>query len=267
MLTTVDSDDDLRTDKQAAFVREYVKDFNATQAAIRAGYSETTAGVIGYENLNKPQIQAAIQRRLEAVAALAEVDAAMVVRELYDVATADPSELVSVHRDCCRYCHGIDGRRQWTQGEYREALEVALAEGKLAPELEGGIGYNATREPHPDCPECFGRGVETVMIADTRKLSAKALKVYAGAQKTKDGIKALGKNQLEALMALGRYTGIFKEQMQISGPGGGPVPLLGMTTADLSDEALAQIAGAGAAQPTQTAATVETLPATLTHYK
>ena len=41
------------TDKQAAFVREYLIDLNATQAAIRAGYSEKTARAIGHENLGK----------------------------------------------------------------------------------------------------------------------------------------------------------------------------------------------------------------------
>lgn len=41
------------TDKQEAFCQEYVKDYNATQAAIRAGYSENTAQQIGSENLSK----------------------------------------------------------------------------------------------------------------------------------------------------------------------------------------------------------------------
>ncbi len=49
------------TPKQAAFVAEYVKDSNATQAAIRAGYSEKTAGAIGFENLQKPEIIEALQ--------------------------------------------------------------------------------------------------------------------------------------------------------------------------------------------------------------
>jgi len=44
-------------EKQKKFCKEYVLDFNATQAAIRAGYSKKTASVIGYENLRKPQIQ------------------------------------------------------------------------------------------------------------------------------------------------------------------------------------------------------------------
>lgn len=48
------------TPKQSLFVKEYLVDLNATQAAIRAGYSEKTAGAIGTENLAKPLIQAAI---------------------------------------------------------------------------------------------------------------------------------------------------------------------------------------------------------------
>ncbi len=53
------------THKQRVFVAEYLVDFNATQAAIRAGYSPRTAENIGYENVRKPQIKAAIDRALE----------------------------------------------------------------------------------------------------------------------------------------------------------------------------------------------------------
>lgn len=52
------------TDKQQFFVQEYLKDFNATQAAIRAGYSKKTAGAIGAENLTKPEIQEALQKAM-----------------------------------------------------------------------------------------------------------------------------------------------------------------------------------------------------------
>ena len=44
------------TKKQKRFVEEYLIDLNATQAAIRAGYSPDTAGSIGAENLKKPEI-------------------------------------------------------------------------------------------------------------------------------------------------------------------------------------------------------------------
>ena len=48
------------TDKQITFVQEYLIDLNATQAAIRAGYSAKTACAIGTENLAKPVIKHAI---------------------------------------------------------------------------------------------------------------------------------------------------------------------------------------------------------------
>jgi len=48
------------TAKQERFVAEYLIDLNATQAAVRAGYSEKTARQVGAENLSKPDISAAI---------------------------------------------------------------------------------------------------------------------------------------------------------------------------------------------------------------
>jgi len=48
--------------KQIAFVQEYLIDLNATQAAIRAGYSKKTAKEIGCENLTKPHIAKAIRQ-------------------------------------------------------------------------------------------------------------------------------------------------------------------------------------------------------------
>lgn len=50
------------TSKQQRFVDEYLIDLNATQSAIRAGYSPKTAKEIGAENLTKPNISAAIEQ-------------------------------------------------------------------------------------------------------------------------------------------------------------------------------------------------------------
>lgn len=52
------------TNKQQVFINEYLVDFNATQAAIRAGYSPKTARQTGSENLSKPDIKAAIEARI-----------------------------------------------------------------------------------------------------------------------------------------------------------------------------------------------------------
>ncbi|WP_183560634.1 terminase small subunit [Mucilaginibacter sp. SP1R1] len=55
------------TIKQKRFVEEYLKDFNASDAARRAGYSEDTAYSIGYENLRKPEIKIEIDKILDAL--------------------------------------------------------------------------------------------------------------------------------------------------------------------------------------------------------
>lgn len=69
------------TPKQRIFVAEYMIDLNATQAAIRAGYSEDTAATIGNENLRKPLIQQAIEQRMEERAKRTEVTADRIINE------------------------------------------------------------------------------------------------------------------------------------------------------------------------------------------
>jgi phage terminase small subunit len=77
------------TAKQEAFCEEYMVDMNASQAAIRAGYSDNCSGEIGYENLNKPQIADRI----------AELQAERTSRTLVD-ADYVISGLIEVHKRC-----------------------------------------------------------------------------------------------------------------------------------------------------------------------
>lgn len=77
------------TAKQARFVSEYLVDLNATQAAIRAGYSADTAGQIGHENLNKPEIAEIIRAATAKQMQGAELSAARVLEELRRLAFAD----------------------------------------------------------------------------------------------------------------------------------------------------------------------------------
>lgn len=73
------------TPKQAAFVREYLVDLNATQAAVRAGYSVRTAGSIGQENLTKPEIRQAVETALEQRAAQTARTALEVLRDIREL--------------------------------------------------------------------------------------------------------------------------------------------------------------------------------------
>lgn len=77
------------TAKQRAFVREYLIDLNAAQAAIRAGYSEKTAKEIGAENLTKPNIAAAIESAMKIRAARTDITADRVLKELAKIGFAD----------------------------------------------------------------------------------------------------------------------------------------------------------------------------------
>jgi hypothetical protein len=78
--------------KQADFVREYLIDLNATQAAIRAGYSSKTAAFIGHENLRKPQIMEALAAERSRQAKRTELTADMVIHGLLKEATnEDPN--------------------------------------------------------------------------------------------------------------------------------------------------------------------------------
>lgn len=89
-------DDVKLTPKQMRFVDEYMIDFNATQAAIRAGYSEKTANTIGAQNLAKLSIQAEIARRQKDLQRRTEVSQERVVKELARVAFADATDYVQV---------------------------------------------------------------------------------------------------------------------------------------------------------------------------
>jgi phage terminase small subunit len=72
------------TAKQTAFCREYLIDFNATQAAIRAGYSPRTANEQGARLLAKASLQVEIRRLVDERAKRVEVSADFVVRTLVE---------------------------------------------------------------------------------------------------------------------------------------------------------------------------------------
>jgi phage terminase small subunit len=77
------------TDKQEMFCREYVIDWNATRAAIAAGYSEDTAKQTGYENLTKPYIKEYIEEIQKDLAKLAGVSALSNIKHLTDILEAE----------------------------------------------------------------------------------------------------------------------------------------------------------------------------------
>ena len=81
------------TPKQAAFVQEYLKDLNATQAAIRAGFSAKTAEWIGPQVLGKSHVADAIAEAIKAREARTQITQDRVLREFARIAFLDPRAL------------------------------------------------------------------------------------------------------------------------------------------------------------------------------
>lgn len=82
------------TEKQKRFVDEYLIDLNATQAAIRAGYSKKTAHVIGPENLEKPAIKKRIDERMTEIKSKKTADATEVLETLTAIMRGEVTEEV-----------------------------------------------------------------------------------------------------------------------------------------------------------------------------
>lgn len=81
------------SDKQRAFVDEYLIDLNATQAAIRAGYSQKTAQEQGARLLSKVMVQAALSERMNERVRRTEITQDRVLQEIARVAFFDPRKL------------------------------------------------------------------------------------------------------------------------------------------------------------------------------
>lgn len=203
------------TPKQQRFVDEYLIDLNGTQAAIRAGYSVRTANEQAAQLLAKLSVQQAVAEAQARRQQRTEITADRVVREAWNILTADPRELVQVKVGCCRHCWGEGHRYQRTLAEYNhdhaEWLEKNRAGAQGDWEEQGGIGYDSLRPPHPECPECSGDGYSRVVLSDTRKISPAAAALYAGAEQTKYGLKVLMHDKVAVMEKLFKHLGLYEK--------------------------------------------------------
>ena len=82
------------TAKQKRFVEEYLIDLNATQAAIRAGYSPATAQEQGYQLLQKTSVQNAINMKIAERSKRTGINADRVIREIAKIAFVNAGEVI-----------------------------------------------------------------------------------------------------------------------------------------------------------------------------
>ena len=211
------------------FVEEYCKDENGTRAALRAGWPESWAHVAACRLLKEPNVQALIEEQKAKIAQECLVEAADILRDWLDIATADASKLGRVRRVNCRHCWGNGHQFQWKAREYAEAcdneLKAAQREKREAelPDCSGGFDFNRIAEPNPSCPECEGEGVEEVFVADIETLTGPERKLFAGIRMTKYGPEVVLRDQDKARDNIAKYLGLLVERKELTGKDGRPL--------------------------------------------
>lgn len=108
------------TPKQELFCREYLVDFNATQAAKRAGYKEKTAFAIGHENLKKPKIQSLLAILMRERMEKANIDAQYVLNRLVSI---DQMDIADIFNDDLTFKPLSEWPKEWRQ--YLSGIDVA----------------------------------------------------------------------------------------------------------------------------------------------
>ncbi len=166
------------TDKQAAFVAEYLIDLNATQAAIRAGYSADTARQQGARLLTNVHIEQAIAEAQGERSARTEITADMVLKELAKIGFADMRKLL-----------------KWTGNLPRMDLDRA--------EETGEVEISAAN---------------FVRLFDSDELGDDIVGAISEISQTKDGaLKVKLHDKQAALVNIGRHLGMFTTKIEHSG--------------------------------------------------
>jgi len=159
---------------QKLFIKQYLIDRNATNAAIRAGYSPRTAYSIGSELLKKPDIRFAINKKLEKYTENVELKAKTVLSGLADAAYHDPRNLFD------------------EKGNMKEIPDLDERSAKCIAGFETVNLYEGEGEQK----HVFGQ-LKKVKLAD----------------------------RLKALEMLGKHLQLFPTNVNVAGPGGGPLQL------------------------------------------
>lgn len=214
--------------QEALFVDCYLVHFNGRRAYQEAGYqskSDGAASSAASHLLRRPNVAEYLRIRSRAMIERVEDEQNKLITTLTYTAYADHNELIENRIDCCRFCYGEGNLYQFTPQEferyrerYEEECEAAKITGAEIPEFDpkGGIGFNPNREPFEDCPECFGRGRECVVLKDTRFLSPAAQALYAGVKTTKDGIEVLTNNQGKARETLAKIHKLYDDSTKVN---------------------------------------------------
>jgi phage terminase small subunit len=175
------------TPKQRAFVREYLIDLNATQAAIRAGYSEDTARAIGAENLTKPDIASAIEAAMKSRSERTDITADRVLKELAKIGFADIRKAVKWQSAMI------------TEEDNPDGGDIAVIKTVVTNTVQ--------------------------MVASDELDDETAAAIAEVSQNATGGVKIKLHDKRAALVDIGRHLGMFKDRVEHTGKDGGPIEM------------------------------------------
>lgn len=174
------------TPKQEAFVREYLIDLNATQAAIRAGYSAATAYSQGQRLLKDVEVAAAIEKAMAERSMRTNITQDQVVRELARIGFVDIRKVVT----------WTNGSAGFDEDEAEETGEVRISVANF------------------------------VMLTPSDEIDAETAAAISEISQTKDGaLKVKLHDKRAALVDLGRHLGMFKDKVEVTGKDGGAIEI------------------------------------------
>lgn len=181
-------------EKQKRFCEEYIIDLNATQSALRAGYSKNTAYSQGQRLLKNVEVQENIRLLIEKRSERTEISQDRVIEELANIAFANATDYASVV-------------------ERQATVEV---EGKMVPIFDD------------DGNPLMYRTVEPVLTETLTEKQRRALSVI---KKGRDGFEVKPYDKIRALELLGKHLGMFDDKIEVSGQLNNP--MAGLTTEEL----------------------------------
>ena len=165
------------TDKQRKFCDEYLIDLNATQAAIRAGYSPKTAEQTASRLLRNVKVQEYIAKRQKELSRSTEITQERVIKELALIAFSNNAD----------YAH--------------------VVEKKMKAEVGGALVDVLDEDGKP----VMYRTVEPVLTEELTEEQKRALAVI---KKGREGLEVTSSDKVKALELLGKHLGIFTDKIE-----------------------------------------------------
>lgn len=217
-------------DLEKRFAFEYAQDCNAVRAYMRTTGTTRydSAATMGHRWINRVEIRAQIDVEMAELQKRAGVTTEAMLKRLWSMCTADPRELVEHYVEACRYCYGEGHLYQRTDTELRrDRLEfethgrqringvyVGKRGKRKAEEPEefqeqGGGGFDPSRRPHADCPECHGHGYGRTVFKDTRLISPQAALLLAGVKEGKEGKEIKFHDPMVAFEKIAKHVGFY----------------------------------------------------------